>query len=99
MRPFFLSSETSVIGYVFICALAYQIRSVLKFHMKKCNSQMSMTDAFEILNKYKVVKIVVEERGVQVFRKVAIAGQKAIDIINCFDLESEFEKVSCLNSV
>ncbi len=31
MRPFFLSSETSVIGYVFICALAYQIRSVLKF--------------------------------------------------------------------
>lgn len=99
MRPFFLSSETSVIGYVFICALAYQIRSVLKFHMKKCNSQMSMTDAFEILDKYKVVKIAVEERGVQVYRKVAIAGQKAIDVINCFDLESEFEKVSCLNSV
>jgi transposase len=99
MRPFFLSSETSVIGYVFICALAYQIRSVLKFHMKKCNSEMSIEDAFEILNKYKVVKIAVEERGVQVFRKVAIAGQKAIDIINCFDLESEFEKVSCLNSV
>ncbi len=99
MRPFFLSSETSVTGYVFICALAYQIRSVLKFHMKKCNSQMSMTEAFEILDKYKVVKIAVEERGVQVFRKVAIAGQKAIDVINCFDLESEFEKVSCLNSV
>jgi transposase len=99
MRPFFLSSETSVIGYVFICALAYQIRSVLKFHMKKCNSQMSMTEAFEILDKYKVVKIAVEERGVQVFRKVTIAGQKAIDVINCFDLESEFEKVSCLNSV
>lgn len=99
MRPFFLSSETSVIGYVFICALAYQIRSVLKFHMKKCNSEMSIEDAFEILNKYKVVKIAVEERGVQVYRKVAIAGQKAIDIINCFDLESEFEKVSCLNSV
>jgi transposase len=99
MRPFFLSSETSVIGYVFICALAYQIRSVLKFHMKKCNSQMSMTDAFEILDKYKVVKIVVEERGVQVYRKVTIAGQKAIDVINCFDLDSEFEKVSCLNSV
>jgi len=99
MRPFFLSSDTSVIGYVFICALAYQIRSVMKFHMKKCDSQMSIEDAFEILNRYKVVKIVVEERGVQVFRKVAIAGQKAIDIINCFDLESEFEKVSCLNSV
>jgi transposase len=99
MRPFFLSSETSVIGYVFICALAYQIRSVMKFHKKKCNSEMSIEDAFDILNRYKVVKIAVEERGVQVFRKVAIAGQKAIDIINCFDLESEFEKVSCLNSV
>ncbi|MBU3967082.1 MAG: hypothetical protein KKG76_06885, partial [Euryarchaeota archaeon] len=33
------------------------------------------------------------------YRKVTIEGQKAIDVINCFDLESEFEKVSCLNSV
>ncbi len=99
MRPFFLSTEKSVIGYVFICALAYQIRSVLKFHMKKSNSEMSIEDAFEILNRYKVVKIAVEEKGVQVYRKVAIEGQKDIDVINCFDLESEFEKVSCLNSV
>ena len=99
MRPFFLSSEKSVIGYVFICALAYQIRSVLKFHMKKSNSQMSIEDALDILDRYKVVKIAVEEKGVQVYRKVAIEGQKAIDVINCFDLESEFEKVSCLNSV
>jgi transposase len=99
MRPFFLSTEKSVIGYVFICALAYQIRSVLKVHMKKSNSEMSIEDAFEILNRYKVVKIAVEEKGVQVYRKVAIEGQKAIDVIHCFDLESEFEKVSCLNSV
>ncbi len=99
MRPFFLSSEKSVIGYVFICALAYQIRSVMKYHMKKSNSEMSMEDAFEILDRYKVVKIAVEEKGVQVYRKVAIEGQKAIDVIHCFDLESEFEKVSCLNSV
>jgi transposase len=99
MRPFFLSSEKSVIGYVFICALAYQIRSVMKYHMKKCDSQMSIEDAFEILDRYKVVKIAVEEKGVQVYRKVAIEGQEAIDVIHCFDLESEFEKVSCLNSV
>ncbi len=99
MRPFFLSTEKSVVGYVFICALAYQIRSVLKFHMKKCNSEMSIEDAFEILCRYKVVKIAVEEKGVQVYRKVAIEGQKAIDVIHCFDLGSEFEKVSCLNSV
>jgi len=99
MRPFFLSTEKSVIGYVFICALAYQIRSILKFHMKKCNAEMSLEDAFEILDRYKVVKIAVEEKGVQVYRKVAIEGQKAIDVINCFELESEFEKVSCLNSV
>jgi len=99
MRPFFLSSEKSVIGYVFICALAYQIRSVLKYHLKKSNSEMSIEDAFEILNRYKVVKISVEEKGVQVYRKAAIEGQEAIDIIHCFDLESEFEKVSCLNTV
>lgn len=99
MRPFFLSSEKSVIGYVFICALAYQIRSVLKFHMKKSNSEMSIEEAFDILDRYKVVKMAVEEKGVHVYRKVAIEGQKAIDVIHCFDLESEFEKVSCLNSV
>jgi transposase len=67
--------------------------------MKKSNCEMSMEDAFEILDRCKVVKIAVEEKGVQVYRKVAIEGQKAIDVINCFDLESEFEKVSCLNSV
>jgi transposase len=98
IRPFFLSTEKSVIGYVFICALAYQVRSVLKFNMKKSNSEMSIEDAFEILNRYKVVKVAVEEKGVQVYRKVAIEGQKAIDVIHCFNLESEFEKLSCLNS-
>jgi transposase len=99
MRPFFLSTEKSVIGYIFICALAYQVRSVMKFHMKKSNSEMSIEDAFEILNQYKVVKIAVEEKGVQVYRKVAIEGHRTIDLIHCFDLESEFEKISCLNSV
>jgi hypothetical protein len=67
--------------------------------MKKYNSEMSIEDAFELLDRYKVVKIAVEEKSVQVYRKVAIEGQRAIDVINCFDLESEFEKVSCLNSV
>jgi hypothetical protein len=67
--------------------------------MKKCNSEMSIEEAFELLERYKVVKIAVEEKGVQVYRKVAIEGQKAVDVIHCFDLESEFEKVSCLNSV
>ena len=91
-ETFFLSTEKSVIGYVFICALAYQVRSVLKFHMKKSNSEMSIEDAFEILNRYKVVKIAVEEKGVQVYRKVAIKGQRSIDIIHCFGLKSEFER-------
>ncbi len=99
MRPFFLSSEKSVIGYVFICALAYQIRSVLNYTLKKSDSEMRIEDAFEILDRYKVVKMAVEGKSVQVYRKVALEGQKAIDVINCFDLESEFEKVSCLNSV
>lgn len=99
MRPFFLNSEESVRGYIFICALAYQIRSILKFLLKKSNSEMSIEEAFEVLNRLKVVKISVEGEGVQVYRKVSVAGQRAIDVVHCFDLDTEFEKVSCLNSV
>ncbi len=99
LRPFFLSSNESVTGYVFIRALAYQVRSILRFLLKKSNSEMSIEEAFEILDRLKVVKISVEEEGVQVYRRVSVGGQKAIDVIHCFDLDTEFEKVSSLNSV
>ncbi|HEY9246449.1 MAG TPA: hypothetical protein VIO11_06340, partial [Candidatus Methanoperedens sp.] len=99
LRPFFLSSDESVTGYVFICALAYQVRSILRFLLKKSNSDMSIEEAFEILNRLKVVKISVEDEGVQVYRKVSVGGQRAIDVIHCFDVDTEYEKVSSLNSV
>jgi len=99
LRPFFLSSDESVTGYVFICALAYQVRSILRFLLKKSNSEMSIEEAFEILDRLKVVKISVENEGVQVYRKVSVRGQRAIDVIHCFDVDTEFEKISSLNSV
>ncbi len=99
LRPFFLSSDESVTGYIFICALAYQVRSILRFLLKKSNSEMSIEEAFEILNRLRVVKISVEDEGVQVYRKVSIGGQRAIDVIQSFDFDTEFEKVSSLNSV
>jgi len=99
LRPFFLSSDESVTGYIFICALAYQVRSILRFLLKKSNSEMSIEEAFEVLNRLKVVKISVEDEGVQVYRRVSVGGQKAIDVIHCFDVDMEFEKISSLNSV
>ncbi len=99
MRPFFLSSQESVTGYIFICALAYQVRSILRFLLKRSDSEMSIEEAFEILDRLKVVKISVEEEGVQVYRRVSVGGQRAIDVVNCFEVDSEFEKVSSLNSV
>ena len=99
MRPFFLSSQESVTGYIFICALAYQVRSILRFLLKRSDSEMSIEEAFEVLDRLKVVKISVEKESVQVYRRVSIGGQKAIDVIQCFDVDTEFEKVSCLNSV
>lgn len=99
LRPFYLSSDESVTGYVFICALAYQVRSILRFLLKKSNSEMSIEEAFEILERLKVVKISVEDEGVQVYRKVSVSGQKAIDVIHCFDFDTEFDKIEGLNSV
>jgi transposase len=99
LRPFFLSSDESVTGYVFICALAYQVRSILRFLLKKSNSEMSIEEAFEILDRMKVVKISVEDEGVHVYRKVSVGGQRAIDVIHCFDVDTEFEKIEGLNSV
>lgn len=99
LRPFFLSSDESVTGYVFICALAYQVRSILRYLLKKSNSKMSIEEAFEILDRMKVVKISVEDEGVRVYRRVSVGGQKAIEVIHCFDVDTEFEKIVSLNSV
>lgn len=99
LRPFFLSSDESVTGYVFVCALAYQVRSILRFLLKKSNSEMSIEEAFELLDRMKVVKISVEMEGIQVYRKVSVGGQRAIDVIHCFDFDTEFEKIEGLNSV
>ncbi len=52
-----------------------------------------------ILDRLKVVKISVEMEGVQVYRKVSVGGQRAIDVIHSFDVDTEFEKISGLNSV
>ena len=60
---------------------------------------MSIEEAFEVLDRLKVVKISVENESVQVYQKVSIGGQRAIDVIHSFDVDTEFEKVSCLNSV
>ena len=99
LRPFFLTSDESVTGYVFICALAYQVRSILRFLLKKSNSEMSIEEAFEILDRMKVVKISTGDNEVQIYRKVSVGGQKAIDIVHCFDVDTEFEKTRGLNSV
>jgi len=76
MRPFFLSSQESVTGYIFHLCPGLSGKIGFEVPFEKSNSDMSIEEAFEVLDRLKVVKISVENESVQVYQKVSIGGQR-----------------------
>ena len=49
LRPFYGYTEETIRGHVFICYLAYLIRSIMSYYIRDAKLKMSVEDALEQL--------------------------------------------------
>jgi len=75
IRPIYVYGENTVKGHIFICSLAYQIRSVMRYLIRKHKYEMSVDEALRILQKIKLVSISNKSNEIEILRKVtSISG-------------------------
>lgn len=90
LRPFYGYTEETIRGHVFICYLAYLIRSIMRYYLKDAEVEMSVEEALEQLNRIKVVSISFSEDRTEVIRKTTLVSGKQIQILDAFDLRDGF---------
>lgn len=87
LHPQNVRTKEHVLGNIFVCATAFQLRSILNMKLKNNNEQMSVEEAMRTLEQLKAVHISVGKDGeVQVYRKLAGCDDKARTIIEIFDM-------------
>lgn len=95
LRPIYAHGPESIRGHAFVCALAYQIRSVMSYKLRKANTNMNVDKAFEHLVKLKIVNLVFDGNKVKVFRKFSSEnGAEQKLLIDVFDLGAEMKKLT-----
>jgi len=93
LHPQYVRTKEHVIGHVFICALAFQLRSILNMKLKQSNLDMSIEEAMKTLEKLKAVQIVVREgEEIHVHRKLRNIDEKMRTLIEVFNM-TENEKL------
>ncbi len=93
IRPSYVWKESHVIGHVFVCMLAYQLRSVMNHVLKKSEVDMSVKEALEYLQRIKVVEIKFTGDRAEVVRKVTNLDERQAMLVEVFDLKENLERV------
>jgi transposase len=86
IEPQYVYTKEHVLGHVFICVLAYQIRSVMKYMLKQDSVDMSIDEAFEVLERLKVTNISVEGNDAKVYRKLTRQDGKIAKLVETFNM-------------
>lgn len=86
IEPQYVYTKEHVLGHVFICVLAYQIRSVMKYMLKHDSVGMSIDEAFEVLERLKVTSISVEGNDAKVYRKLTRQDGKMTKLVETFNI-------------
>jgi len=86
IEPQYVYTKEHVLGHVFICVLAYQIRSVMKYMLKQDRVDMSIDEAFEVLERLKVTNISVEGNDAKVYRKLTRQDGKITKLVETFNM-------------
>lgn len=95
LRPAYVYDDKCVRGYCFVCALAYQVRSVMNYKLRKSKVDMNVDEAFEHLARLKIVNIVFDDDKTKVFRKFSSAdGKDQKLVIEVFNLDQEMKKIT-----
>jgi transposase len=91
LHPQYVRTKEHVLGNIFVCATAFQLRSILRMKLKDRGSDMSIEEAMKTLERLKAVYIVVgKDEGVQVHRKLSgLNGENRIliEVFNSVDDE------------
>lgn len=86
LHPIGMWNKEHVLGMVFIDALAFQLRSLLRMKLKDNNVEMSVEEAFETLEDLKAVHLCVKGDEIKVYRKLPRLNEKTRTLIEVFDM-------------
>ncbi|MDP2788789.1 MAG: IS1634 family transposase, partial [bacterium] len=87
LHPQNVRTEEHVLGNIFVCATAFQLRSILKMKLKDKNIDMSIEEAMGTLERLKAVQIVVGKEGeIQVQRKLTKVDNETRTLIEVFNM-------------
>jgi len=87
IHPQYVRTKEHVLGNIFVCSMAYQLRSILKMKLENNKICMSVDDAMVVLERLKEVEIVIG-RGdeIEVRRKLGGINSESRTLINVFNM-------------
>jgi len=92
LHPQNVRTKEHILGNIFICATAFQLRSILRMKLKDRGIDTSIEDAMRMLERLKVAHIAVGKDGeIQVYRKLRNIDGELRKLVEVFKL-SENEK-------
>lgn len=87
LHPQNVRTKEHVLGNIFVCATAFQLRSILKMKIQDEGLDMSVEEAMKTLERLKAVHIVVKkDEGIQVHRKLSGLDGKTMTLIEVFNM-------------
>jgi transposase len=87
LHPQYVRTKEHVLGNIFICSTAFQLRSILKMKMDNSELDNSIEEAMKTLERLKAVHIAVGKEGeVQVYRKLSGLNKETRTLIEVFGM-------------
>jgi transposase len=87
LHPQYVRTKEHVLGNIFVCATAFQLRSILGMRLKDEGIDMSVEEAMKSLEQLKAVHIVVnKDEGIQVIRKLTGLDSETRTLVEVFTM-------------
>ena len=87
LHPQYVRTKEHVLGNIFVCATAYQLRSILRLKLRECGFDMSVEEAMKTLERLKAVHIAVGNEGnVEVYRKLSGLNGETRTLVEVFNM-------------
>ena len=78
IRPFWLRKKNRVIAYFFISYLAYFLKCIIEYRLKKSRIKMSFNKVLNELGEIKIVSIIINKEKVEKISKMTTVQQKIL---------------------
>ena len=87
LHPQNVRTKEHILGNIFVCSTAFQLRSLLKMKINNSGLDVSIEEAMKALEQLKAVHIAVgKEGGVQVYRKLSGLNKETRTLIEVFGM-------------